>query len=129
MTGFMGNMRDLPDFYCGQGASPEAIVNAEGTLGLSFADDYRDYLASFGIASANGHELTGLIDSERLNVVDVTNFEKAMNPLVPDGLYAIENLGFDGAVAWQDATGCVYRSLSGQKPAPISPSLLDFLQL
>ena len=61
------------DCFCSlKGVTEDEIRVAEQTLGLSFAKEYRAYLQTFGLASFQGHELTGIIQSPRLSVVAQT---------------------------------------------------------
>lgn len=59
-------------FLSGKGVPPEQITQAEQELGLSFSDEYREYLSDYGIGAYDGHELTGLTKSKRLNVITAT---------------------------------------------------------
>lgn len=42
------------------------------------------------------------------SVVDETLEEKEYDDTVPENMYIVEDLGVDGALAWQDETGAVY---------------------
>lgn len=107
--------------------SLDLIRQAEKELNVLFAKDYVDYVSSFGIAIFDGHELTGICDKKRLDVVRNTMEERELNPFVPDDWYVIENIGVDGIIIWQDKTGKIYQSmLSGQKEY-IANSLVEYL--
>lgn len=107
--------------------SLDLIRQAEKELNVLFAKDYVDYVSSFGIAIFDGHELTGICDKKRLDVVRNTMEEREMNPFVPDDWYVIENTGVDGIIIWQDKTGKIYQSmLNGQKEY-IANSLVEYL--
>ncbi len=123
----MSDLSTLPDFYGLDGASQEAVANAESKLGLSFAQDYRDYVATYGIASANGHELTGITKADRLDVVKVTLGERKISEAVDASWYVIERIGIDGATAWQDQDGRVFVTIGGIHPKLVAPSLFDYL--
>jgi hypothetical protein len=84
-----------------QGASKEIIAAVEQRLGLTFAEDYAAYLEKYGVISAWHIELTGIIDSKRLNVVDVTLEERQRNQL-PQDLYVIEDTGIEGIMIVQN---------------------------
>lgn len=58
-------------------ASPESVAEAEHSLGLQFAADYKAYVQQFGAISACGIELTGVTTSRRLNVVAVTKIDNS----------------------------------------------------
>ena len=96
------------DAILGKGVSEEAIEAAEKELGLSFANDYREYLLNFGLAMCNGHEFTGIGKSERTNVVSVTKQMKEIFADIPEDRYVIENENMDLALIWQDSKGNVY---------------------
>ena len=110
-----------------QGATKEMIAAAESDLDLSFSEEYKEYLRNFGIATANGHEFTGIINSPRLNVVDVTQEERMKNYNIPNDLYVIENLNIDKVIAWQNAAGEVFQTISDSVPEKISESLAEYL--
>ena len=48
------------------------ITDAELQLRISFANEYKEYLAAFGAIMADGIELTGIAKSEHRNVVAQT---------------------------------------------------------
>ena len=79
------------------------------------------------MASANGHEFTGILKSERLNVVDATLRARRKNSNIPLTLYVVEELQIDGLIIWQDESGTVYRAMSGERPTKISDSLADYV--
>ena len=103
------------------------ITKAENKLSLTFAPEYREYLSMFGVAAANRHELTGIVNSERLNVVSVTIREWGLNPQVPRSMYVVENVAIDGIIIWQDASGKVFQSPPNSAPKVISASLAEYL--
>ena len=74
-------------------ASLDLIRQAEKDLKVLFAKDYVEYVSSFGIAVFDGHELTGICDKKRLDVVRNTREERELNPFVPDDWYVLENAG------------------------------------
>lgn len=127
VEGFVKGIQTLGHFRSGKGTSEENIQQAEQTLGLRFADEYREYLMALGIASANGHEFTGLGTSPRLDVVAVTQRLWEMNPSVPRNLYVVEELNIDDAVAWQSATGEVFLTVGQAQPAKTAESLSQYV--
>ena len=120
-------MKGLPFFACLGGVDDSEIATAEEALQVSFAEEYRDYLADFGVASANGHELTGICSSERLNVVDVTQDERGRGHNDESGWYVVERLGFDDLVAWQSPSGEVFLTAGGTEPRKVADSLIEYL--
>lgn len=112
-----------------KGVSKDVIKEAEDELSLSFANDYKDYLMEFGVACANGHELTGITNSKRLNVVDVTQNARKKNPSVADELYVVEDTGIDKTLIWQDKKGRLFQTVGSDDPTPIKESLADYINL
>lgn len=123
----INELAELPDFFPYHGASPKAISEAEAALQTSFADDYSEYLAAFGLVSANSHELTGICPFPRLNVVDVTIAEREFDNSADVSWYVIERLGIDDVVAWQSPEGDIYLTAEGVAPRKVATSLFDYL--
>ena len=117
-----------PDLYVMKGATEEAIKNAELELELKFAADYRQYVTAFGAVSYECHELTGVCNSKRLNVVDVTIKERSRID-VPGDWYVLEQASIDGIVIWQDASGAVYQTSPGSKQKRVCKSLAAYIEL
>ena len=129
MTGIIQKLRALSSFCSLSGASAEQISNAEKALALRFADDFREYLLAFGIASSDGHEFTGICNSKRLNVVDVTLSERSINPTIPRDWYVLEEANIDGIVIWQSGTGEVFQTQPGREAIKLAVSICDYLEL
>ena len=70
-------LRTQPAFTSAKAPTAQEVMQAEQLLGVTFAADYRDYVAALGVASYEGHELTGVCPFPRLSVVSVTQQEKA----------------------------------------------------
>lgn len=107
--------------------SNEAVCKAEKELELNFSTDFRECIKAFGSFSIEGHEIVGVCDSDRLNVVFVTKQEKSRNN-VSSNWYVIEQLHIDGIVIWQDENGVVYQSQPNKDPVKIANSLLEYLE-
>lgn len=103
------------------------IVEAEKVLEVKFAEEYKEYLCSFGAASIYGHEFTGICDVERLNVVAVTKEERELNPFVPQEFYVVEQLNIDGIVIWQSEDGSIFMSMPSNIFKKINESLLEYI--
>lgn len=129
MTNIVNKLSSLPAFCSLTGASMEQIADAEKTLALRFADDYREYLLAFGIASSDGHELTGICNSKRLNVVDVTLAEKSLFPGMPQDWYVLEEANIDGIVIWQNSTGEIYQTQPDKEAIMLAGSISGYLDL
>ncbi len=118
----LGDLRHLKP------AKEESVVSSEDALGLKFAEDYRFYVKRFGAISAGAVELTGVVESERLNVVDVTNKERELNEKFPRDLYVIENVGIEGIVVLQNANGEVFSFDGVNPPKKYANSLKEYLE-
>ena len=129
MTSIVNKLRALPAFCSLTGVLMEQITDAEKTLALHFADDYREYLLSFGIASSDGHEFTGICNSKRLNVVDITLAEKSITPGIPNDWYVLEEAGFDGIIIWQNSIGEIFKTQPGRETVKLADSICDYLDL
>ncbi len=111
------------------GKDDDSILDAEEKLQVSFAEEYKSYLRKYGAVSYEGHELTGLIRSKRLNVVDCTIKQREENDCILPGMYVVENLGIDGIVVIQASDGKVYMLYSyDNEISKVANSLLEYLQ-
>lgn len=108
-------------------ASKNDVLKAEAALGLSLAEEYKDYVLSYGVITAKKVDITGVCESKRLSVVDVTLEEKNFNSDIPADMYVIESTGIEGIVILQDSLGSIYRLNPGRKPEKIFDCLADYL--
>ena len=115
------------DLFALQGATDAEIAAAEANMGLTFSDEYIQYLKEFGVASADGHEFTGIISESRLNVVEVTKYEKQKNSNIPSDMYVIEDLGIDKVFVWQNSKGEVFQTVGDSMPEKIADSMAGYL--
>jgi len=121
-------INNQPYLYKGNQINIETIRYYEEEMRLSFSEDYKIYLCTFGFVTFEGHELTGICDIERLNVLSVTIEEKALNNNIPDNYYVIEQTHYDAIVIWQDQTGAVYQTAGDSEPVKIYDSLSDYIR-
>lgn len=119
-------MKSRSDFYAEKGVSESQIEQAERSLGLKFARDFKEYLHEFGAASFDGHELTGFSADKSLCVVEVTQKNWQKNP-VGHNLYVIEEAHIDGIVIWQDSDGAVYETAPDSDAVKIADSLAEYI--
>ena len=126
MSGIVDTLSKMEGLLSGKGVQDNIINDAEEKLGLKFSKEYRQYLLSFGVAAVNGHELTGLGSSSRVNVVDVTLSQRSRCN-VDDSLYVIEEANVDKAVYWQNMSGKVYITVGASEPKQIADSLISFI--
>jgi len=127
MTNIVQVIHSLHNLLTLKPATTSQIADAEIQLGVSFANEYKEYLSSFGAIMADGVELTGIAKSEHRNVVNLTKQEWELNCNVPHSMYVIENVGIDGIVIWQDVNGFVYQSVPFSNPKQIATSLVDYI--
>lgn len=122
-------LKEKIEFVSLNGADFQNIQDAEETLGLRFSQEYREYVQEFGVASFQGHELTGICDIPYLNVVDVTITEKKLMSKIEASWYVIEEVHIDGIVIWQNKLGQVYQTSPSSLPKKIADSLLEYIGL
>lgn len=127
----MGNILDviesLEDVRFIGPADLKQIENAQKVLGVTFAEDYKEYIGKYGVISAKGLELTGIAAVDRLDVVKVTQQERKMNKLMPKDMYVVENTAVDGIVVLQNAEGKIYTITMDGKLEFFSISLADYV--
>lgn len=111
-------------------ATLEEIEIAETELGLAFSKEYKDYLLAYGAASIYGHEFTGICNSTRLNVVDVTKTQRQRQKdnNLPSNLYVIEELHIDDVVIWQDEVGSIYQTVFNKPAEKKYNSLVEYIE-
>lgn len=126
MSTIVEALKGKSDFFCEKGASEEEIRNAEASLGLYFADDYKLYLQHYGSVSCGGHELTGISADKSLDVVLVTKQNLSKNPAITIPLYVVEETHIDGIVIWQASTGEIFQSEYKSAPIKVFDSLVEY---
>ncbi len=119
---------ELDDFFYLDQPEEEKIEIAEHELGLTFSEEYKDYVRTGGAICGGGIELTGITDFERLNVVAVTKKERVLNPLIPNNMYVVEVVGIDRMVVLQDETGVIYTAQPGLYPKKLFNSLYEYIK-
>jgi len=123
------NIKELSvfsDFSSLDPATEAAVTDAERSLGVKFAPEYKDYLKTYGLAFAGGIEFTGLVDEERLNVVNVTNSARQYRH-IPQNMYVIYDTDIDNALILQDEDGLIYE-WSNNHIKQVAANLLEFIQ-
>lgn len=129
MKSMISVIKDKPDYVGSNGRNESAIAQAEKSLNNHFAADYREYLLEVGLASFDGHELTGICNSKRLNVVDVTLAERSITPGIPQNWYVLEEANIDGIVIWQNSIGEIFQTQPGRETIKLADSICDYLDL
>lgn len=120
-------INSLSDLLPLKSATPMQITDAELQLRVSFSDEYKEYLSTFGAIMADGIELSGIAKSEHRSVVSLTKKEWELNPKVPHTMYVVENTCIDGIIIWQDTTGRVFLTQPGVEPKQIADSLAEYI--
>lgn len=129
MENIVDVIKALPGLLPLHGATYEEIDRAEAELNLHFAEDYEQYLVTFGAIVADGIELTGIAKSAHRNVVNCTKKAKELNPNMDSKCYVLEDTGVDGIVIWQHVSGKVYATRPGAKPEKLAGSLCEYIQM
>ena len=127
MATIVNTIQELPNLLSLKAASNIEITNAELQLRMSFSNEYKVYLSTFGAIMADGIELTGISKSDYRNVLLVTKQEWELNNNVPHSMYVVENIRIDGVIIWQDASGMIYQTFPNAKPKQIASSLNEYI--
>ena len=80
MKSFIELLKSSKNFVHLKPADLRDIEIAEKKLALLFSKEYLEYLERYSLASADGHEYTGITTSPRLSVVEVTLRNWEQNP-------------------------------------------------
>ncbi len=127
MEGLIEKIKAAEDFAALNPANEDQIESAENKLGIKFAGDYKEYLQSFGVATFDGRELTGIGTSERLDVVHVTNHARKILADFPKDAYVIEEELVDHVVTMQKSDGSIYAYGPDAVETKIAGSLSEYL--
>jgi len=111
-------------------ANDAMIEKAEKELNLKFANEYREYVSTYGAIWSENITVSGIIDGDRdFGVVELTSrLRSYYAPQIPNNFYVIEEVGVDGLVIWQDETSAIYQSIPGSNTIKIYDNLSDFLE-
>ena len=126
MNSFLLFMEQEDTFFLFFAVDFDRIDEAEQTLQLVFADDYKEYVNTFGAATFDGHELTGICHSNRLSVIFTTERARKYYPNFPKNMYVVEELFFDHILIVQDSTGAIYSYGPNDKATKTAESLLEY---
>ena len=117
----------LEDLRYLKGASSLEIENAEKELNLKFSVEYKKYLMEYGVISAKKVELTGIVKSSRLNVVELTKSVRESKEIKQD-LYVVENLAIDGLLILQNSKGEIFELQSSPEIKKLYDSLSEYIE-
>ena len=129
MKSLIEELKKMDDLLVLTGVSEDEILTAENDLGLHFSKEYKEYLLEFGAASVDGHEFTGIVNSRRLSVVEVTKEEKRKNPNVLIDLYVVEKTNIDHIIVWQNEKGTVYHTQGTSDLVKVCNSLVEYIDM
>lgn len=119
-------LKQKDDLLFGEPAKDVDIKAAEQELHLRFAKDYKEYIREYGVVAYSGHEITGIVDDTRMNVVNVTQKQKSRIKTIPKDFYVIEVTNIDDIVIWQNSKGKIYSTICDGKPMLMHDSLSAF---
>ncbi len=128
MARFVDWITACDDHFIGTGADIKEIKETEDRLNLEFSEEYKEYLKKYGIASADGHEFTGIVNSPRLNVADVTMKAQKEHDVAAK-LYVVELLQIDGIIIWQNKKGEVFMMSKNGEMSKIGDNLMEYLKV
>ena len=120
-------LKSMPDYIGSDGRTCDQIKEAERSVGIVFSEDYRNYLEEIGLACYDGHELTGITEDARLDVVAITKEKREQTGPEAAQWYVIEEACIDGIVIWQSSGGEVYQTEPGLESKKIADSLSDYI--
>ena len=114
------------ELLTGKAVPKEAVEKIEEKLGVSFANDYKKIVSTYGFVCVDGHEITGITNAKRLNVYEVTIKERENVACDMSGMYVIEQTHIDNIVIWQSASGWVYQTNGNHEPVKIAEGIVDY---
>lgn len=127
MASFAEIIAKGPCFYKGNGATALEISNAEKQLGVTFSNEYRDYLRNYSVVGISGHEITGITANEESNVIRATVAGRESADRFDASWYVVEKANIDGILVWQDETGRVIQTAIGEDPILLAASLAEYV--
>ena len=110
------------------GASDEQIERAEKRLNLKFSKEYIEYVKEFGAIGFFETEWSGLNIDGYLNVVNMTEEERALNEFFPKKYFVIENIGVDRMLIISNEKGEIY-TIQYDKIKFLCDSLSEYLDI
>ena len=84
------------------------------------------WLKEIGLACFDGHELTGLTNTDRLNVVSVTKELRKQSEEISALWYVVEDVGLDGIIIWQNSDGALYATAPYTNAKKVADSLSEY---
>lgn len=127
MNNIINILKAMPDYIGSNGRTDDEIQQAEKTLGVSFSEDYRNYLKEIGLACFDGRELTGLTQTKRLDVVSITKEKREQFGILTSSWYVVEETNIFGIVIWQSSDGSIYETAPNSKAKKIASSFAEYI--
>ena len=121
-------IEDLAGLEYVGGCSDDDIMEAEERLGLSFPDEFIEYVKLFGCISFGHTEWTGLNIEGELNVVKATLDERKRNIMLPSKLFVLEDYHINGKKIVVNESGECFLSQNGTL-SKVCESIGDYLDI
>jgi hypothetical protein len=128
LSDLINKISSLRCFSKHNSVSEEQILSAENELGVRFAEDYRECLSEFGQFTVYGHEITGITNDKRLDVVSVTKEQRDYFKKLPDDMYVIDEAHIDGIIILQNTAGEIFVTKPNSTVQKIAESLVVYLE-
>lgn len=128
MSKIIDTLKSRDDLFAENGVSSTIIRKAEIALGLTFAQEFKDYLMEFGCVSYGSHELTGFSADENLDVVNAT-IKNRQRIAIGRDCYVIEEAHIDGIVIWQSSDGSIFQTAPYSNTQKIANSLEEYIKM
>lgn len=108
MADIIEKLAEIPQLYHAQGCTDSQIADAEQTLGITFPEEFKTYVKTYGAISFYATEWTGLNVGSFINVVNATKQEREFNADFPKDCFVLENQAIDGILTVMDGAGKIY---------------------
>ena len=126
--GIVEKVEEIKDLGCTGGCTEEQIKEAENILGLTFPNEYKEYVKEFGCIDFGSTEWTGLNVEGELNTAEATLTEKKYNDSFPDKHFVLDDYHIDGKKAIVNEQGEVFL-LQCDSITKISNTISEYLSL
>lgn len=128
MSKIITTLNNLNGRKMGFGPISEVDIKcAEVELGLSFAQEYIEFVSYIGALAYLGNEITGVVPVCHLNVLDETKHLRDIDSAFPRQMYVVSNLHIDGIRIVQNCRGEIFEYHPKQLLVKIKDSLADYL--
>lgn len=128
MTGIIDKIRNISGLGKARGCSLEQIEEAQKTLGITFPEEFIEYVKEFGCIDFGATEWTGLNIKGYLNTVTATQREISANHNFPKDSFVLEDMDIDAKKVIVDESGKV-SMLQYDKITPLCNSISEYLDM